>query len=302
MRLLLLLKETLHPEDPDLPTNVVDPELYTLTWETTPPDSPPDISGLPSQNHALYLFNTAKFHLGHSYKLFNEESFEVEINEFYLNAPQRALDSRLWFAKFLLVLAFGTAFHAPPSDSQEPPGAKLFTRAMALIPNSTAIWKESVLAVEVLALASLYLFSVGEREAAHIHVGSSCMCYQSPQFTNLLHLSQLGQAIRIAQLEGLHTQLPERELGMETIRDCRDLWWTLYIMDRHFSCSLGLPMSVMDSDITTPVHPPNLGSVADSARSLQVNLSHILSVILTSKPPQPPAITTFVHNSAPNNG
>ena len=43
-------------------------------------------------------------------------------------------------------------------------------------------------------------------------------------------------------------------------------------------------MSVQDSDITTTVNPPNIGSQGDSARSLQVNLSHLLSVILTSKP------------------
>lgn len=42
-------------------------------------------------------------------------------------------------------------------------------------------------------------------------------------------------------------------------------------------------MSVQDSDISTPVNPPNIGSQDDSARSLQVNLSHLLSVILTSK-------------------
>ncbi|KAJ6442455.1 C6 transcription factor [Purpureocillium lavendulum] len=62
----------------------------------------------------------------------------------------------------------------------------------------------------------------------------------------------------------------------------RDLWWTLYIMDRHFSSSVGLPMSVQDSDITTPVNPPGLGTAVDSARSLQANLSHLMSVILTT--------------------
>lgn len=42
-------------------------------------------------------------------------------------------------------------------------------------------------------------------------------------------------------------------------------------------------MSVQDSDITTPVNPPIYGSRGDIARTLQVNLSHLLSVILTSK-------------------
>ncbi|PTB36728.1 hypothetical protein M441DRAFT_149933 [Trichoderma asperellum CBS 433.97] len=261
MRLIHLLRERLHPEDPSLPPNVVDPDVYTLTWETGSPSNPPDISGLPSLNHAIYFFNTVKFHLSHVYRLFKEQEFENEIREFYANASEKVAKCQLWFAKFLLILAFGTAFHASPVDSEEPPGAKLFARAMALIPNTTTLWKDSLLAIEVLILVSLYLFSVAEREAAHIY---------------------LGQAICIAQLEGLHTELPEQDLGPETAAYCRDLWWTLYIMDRHFSCSLGIPMSVKDSDITTPVPSPNAGSPLDSARSLQVNLSNLLSVILTT--------------------
>lgn len=53
-------------------------------------------------------------------------------------------------------------------------------------------------------------------------------------------------------------------------------------MDRHFSSALGLPMSVQAIDISTPVNPPNVGTPRDSTRSLQVNLAHLLSVILTS--------------------
>lgn len=64
---------------------------------------------------------------------------------------------------------------------------------------------------------------------------------------------------------------------------CRDLWWTLYILDRRISCSVGLPMSIQDSDITMPVNPTYPESQDDSARSLQVKLSHLLSVILTSE-------------------
>lgn len=84
-------------------------------------------------------------------------------------------------------------------------------------------------------------------------------------------------------MEGLHTQLPEDEIGAETVTWCRDLWWTLYIMDRHFSASVGLPMSVHDSEITTPINPPDHGSHADSLRSLQVKLSHLMSMILRSR-------------------
>ncbi|KAL1874768.1 hypothetical protein VTK73DRAFT_187 [Phialemonium thermophilum] len=267
-RLILLLREHLHPEDPDVPCNLLDTEIYRLTWESSSPTAIPDVSGLPSLNHAIYLVNTVRFHLGQTYRFFSDD-FENEIRDFYANARQRAVESRLWFVKFLLILAFGTAFLAPPKDSPDPPGSKWFTRAMTLIPDTSSLWRDSLLAIEVLALAGMYLHSIDERESAGL-------C--------------LVQAIRIAQMEGMHTPLPEDELGVETVSSCRNLWWTLYIMDRHFSSSLGIPMSLQDSDITTPVNPPTYGSQEDSARSVQVNLSHLLAVILTSvyKPNQTP--------------
>lgn len=94
-------------------------------------------------------------------------------------------------------------------------------------------------------------------------------------------LSQVGHAIRIAQMEGLHTQLPEEDLGAATVARCRNLWWTLYIMDRHVSSSLGLPMT-RDSDITTLVNAPSLNH-QDLTFSLQVRLSRMLSFIIGGK-------------------
>lgn len=84
-------------------------------------------------------------------------------------------------------------------------------------------------------------------------------------------------------MEGLHTQLPEDELGAGTLTRCRNLWWTLYIMDRHISSSLGLPMTTPDSDITTVIDPPSTCLQRDAILSLNVRLSHLLSFILTSK-------------------
>ncbi|KAI8669806.1 hypothetical protein NCS57_00796800 [Fusarium keratoplasticum] len=273
LRLMLMLGDKLQPGAQMIPPQLVENDIYTISWNAQSPHDLPDISGLPSLDHAIYLFYTFKFHLGQTYRLFDEVEFENQIREFYANAQQKAVENRLWYVKFLLILAFGTAFHtSQPTLDNEPPGSKFFVRAMGLMPDHTALWKDSLLAIEVLAMAGLYLYSIDERESAHVY---------------------LGQAIRIAQLEGLHTQLPESELDSQTLTSCRDLWWTLYIMDRHFSSSLGIPMSVQDSDITTTVNPPNIGSQGDSARSLQVNLSHLLSVILTTlyKPEKTPLVT-----------
>ncbi|KAJ4016255.1 hypothetical protein NW766_004447 [Fusarium irregulare] len=260
---MLMLGDSLQPGGDMIPPQLIESDVYTLSWNIRPPHEKPDVTGLPSLDYAIYLFHTFKFHLGQTYRLFDEVEFVNQIRDFYSDAQSKAEENRLWYVKFLLILAFGTAFNASQRvASTEPPGAKFFVRAMGLMPDHTALWKDSLLAIEVLAMVGLYLYSIDERESAHVY---------------------LGQAIRIAQLEGLHTQLPDNELGSETVTRCRDLWWTLYIMDRHFSSSLGLPMSVQDSDISTPVNPPNVGSQDDSARSLQVNLSHLLSVILTKQ-------------------
>ncbi|RKL22652.1 hypothetical protein BFJ70_g13129 [Fusarium oxysporum] len=260
LRLMLMLGDKLQPGGLNIPPQLIEEDVYKLSWTQL---EKADVSGLPSLDYAIYLFHTFKFHLGQTYRLFDEVEFVNQIRDFYSDAQSKAEENRLWYVKFLLILAFGTAFlSSQPLPSKEPPGAKFFVRAMGLMPDHTALWKDSLFAIEVLAMVGLYLYSIDERESAHVY---------------------LGQAIRIAQLEGLHTQLPDNELGSETVTSCRDLWWTLYIMDRHFSSSLGLPMSVQDNDISTPVNPPNVGSQDDSARSLQVNLSHLLSVILTSK-------------------
>lgn len=53
-------------------------------------------------------------------------------------------------------------------------------------------------------------------------------------------------------------------------------------MDRHFSCSVGLPMATQDSDISVLMDPPETSSNRDVTLGLQARLSHLLSTILQS--------------------
>ncbi|CAG8060872.1 unnamed protein product [Penicillium salamii] len=260
-RLSILMSETLHYKYPESAPTLVEKEVYPLRWDHCATKDRPDITGLPSLDYALYLFDTVKFHLGQSYRFFDEEKFLQNVHEFYHGDPlSMASEQRLWFIQYLLVLSFGSAFLCR-TKSDDPPGSYFFVRAMSLMPDHASLWKNSLLAIEVLALAALYLYSIDQRESAYIY---------------------LGQAMRIAQYEGLHTQLSEEQLGTDVVARCRNLWWTLYIMDRHFSYSVGLPMSAQDSDITTPIEPCTT-SHRDVALSLQVKLSHLLSTILTSE-------------------
>lgn len=83
-------------------------------------------------------------------------------------------------------------------------------------------------------------------------------------------------------MEGMHTQLPEDVLGSATVVRCQNIWWSLYIMDRHFSPSLGLPMTTQDSDISTLISP-QISEPRDVTFSLQVRITRMLSFIISGK-------------------
>jgi hypothetical protein len=283
-----MMADSLELDSPYRVPSSLDKEIYPLRWTPVPPEDPPDITGLPSIDDALYLFSTVKHHLDQHYRFFDDKAFTARLNDFYSgNSLQVATENRLWFVSFLLILAFGNAFLLRNRNAAGPPGSKFFVRAMALIPDYTSLWTHGLLAVEVLALAGLYLYCIDHRESAHVYVRyhpSFVPRVLQLGFTSILTKHhQVGQAIRIAQLDGLHTELPEDELGIETVTRCRNLWWTLYVMDRHVSSSLGLPMTTQDSDITTLLKPASAGSRRDATLSLHVKLASLFSSILTCK-------------------
>lgn len=166
-----MMAEKLHFDSPYRFPSSLNQEVYPLKWRVIPIEEQPDISGLPSIDEALYLFNTVKHHLDQHYRFFDEETFACHLHEFYSGDPLRkATEDRLWFVHFLLVLAFGNAFLRRSRSSKDPPGSKFFVRAMSLLPDYTILWTKGPLAVEVLALAGLYLYSIDHRELANMFV------------------------------------------------------------------------------------------------------------------------------------
>lgn len=275
-RLIAMMTEKLNLDsDNDPPKLYLDGDIYPFAWNRVTATEPPDTSGLPSLDHTLYLFHIVRFHLNRTYRFFDEDYFVTQLHKFYKSrSDEEATEPRFWFVQFLLVLALGNAFLSRPRNRTDPPGSKYFARAMAIMPNHTSTGKDSLLAIEVSALAGLYLYAIDHREAAHVQVSKSRTAVSSCANID----AQVGHAIRIAQLEGLHTQLPEEDLGAATVARCRNLWWTLYIMDRHVSSSLGLPMTTRDREISTLVNVPSWNHQELSFR-LQVRLSGMLSFI-----------------------
>jgi len=187
--------EGLQHNDTDMSSASATDTIYPMTWKQIPEDESPDMSGIPPLDQALYLFSTAKFHLGQQYGFFTDGSFEAQIHAFYQgDTRSQQKTPRLWLSQFFVVLAFGTAFLSKSRNPGEAPGANHFVRAMSLLPPTSSLWKGALLACETLALIGLYFYSTNHREAALLHVSR----FVIPVSTKLLLISLLHS--RLAKL------------------------------------------------------------------------------------------------------
>ena len=93
---------------------------------------------------------------------------------------------------------------------------------------------------------------------------------------------KIGQAMRVALVEGFHRALPVDQLGRRLVDRCSNIWWTVYILDRKFSSLQGSPNSVNDEDITTALWDARSGSDKEAALSLHVKISQVITRVLNS--------------------
>jgi hypothetical protein len=170
-RILNTIQARLNPHNSNPLPLAVDGDAYQLQWRQASSEELPDIRGLPSLEHALYILNTVQFHFSHLYLLFDEDEFRRHLYEFYDDAAAKAQESRLWYVQFLMVLAFGEALLAPVRKASNAASwTKYFSRAMSLLPDITGLWQDPVLAIEVLTLIGLYFHSVDMRDTAYCYV------------------------------------------------------------------------------------------------------------------------------------
>lgn len=170
-RILNTIQARLSPHNSTPLPLAVDGDAYQLQWRQASSEELPDISGLPSLEHAIYILNTVQFHFSHLYLLFDEDEFLRHLYEFYDNAEVKVQESRLWYVQFLIVLAFGEALLAPVRKvSNAASWTKYFLRAMSFLPDITGLWQDPVLAIEVLTLIGLYFHSIDMRDTAYCYV------------------------------------------------------------------------------------------------------------------------------------
>ncbi|KAL4755170.1 hypothetical protein BDW72DRAFT_200202 [Aspergillus terricola var. indicus] len=258
-RVLALLGEQV-PEanNPPDPWNI-DGTAFMLKWRPLPADETPDLMDLPPMDYELHLLHTVRFHFGPLFYIVDEAAFIRDLHHFYTNSEDHVGSMQIWFAQYLLIIAFGKAFLAPNRQPNAPPdGHQYASWAMALMPDMSGLHSDQLQSIQALALAALYFQSVDMRVAAFQHIGF---------------------ALRVCIIEGIHRHVPEH-LNCEALtRRCMTLFWMVYMLDRDFSALIGAPSSIRDEDITVKLFAE--GSVEEKTLILHVQLARSSARILT---------------------
>lgn len=266
----------------------VEGDAYRLPFEELYHFTESDMSGLPSLDVSLYYVQSVKFRTNPLFYLFDEHEFTTSVHEFYKSPLLYARAKPIWFIHYLVIMALGKALVSrsqPTAASQNvtSAGSHLLTRALRLLPDITHLAEEPIDATEILCAIALYLQSIDHRCAAHIYV-SRTLGLDSPGIE--LTGRQIGQALRMAQSYGLHKVMQPGVGSEQLIQRCRRLWWTVYMLDRRFSSSYGVPAALHDEDITVPV--PTAGQGADEgaiARKLYVKICQLQGRVISSMHP-----------------
>lgn len=167
MRLLQLTHQTLYNCRYPSGAHHIDSMTYDFGWNGIRREVIPDIRGLPSLDHALFLIKATEFHTGQMFHLFDQKTFMSQLYWFYEDPANRIVESGLWFIHFLVLLALGKALSGSKNVGNVPPAADLFAKGFMLLPDYCFLWKDPCTAGEILCTIALYLQSIDWRTSAH---------------------------------------------------------------------------------------------------------------------------------------
>jgi len=250
-----------------------DGETYDLGWQSD--RAATSAAALPTIDYATHLVNTVRFHCGQVFHLFDEDVFMGHLRDHYADSMQRCPARDLWLVHFQLILAFGKAFATKPRHGSRPPGVGFFVNALHSLPNMTVLWRDPVQAIEILCCVALYLHCIDYRSSAYNYVSLVSLC-RSRYVADAL---EIGQAVRMAMSQGLHTDVPTEQLGEAIVQRYRKVWWTVYVLDREMTSLMGLPQSVRDEDVHTQLPTFQGDPFRTAAFIMRTKLSHFIASI-----------------------
>ncbi|KAM3480002.1 hypothetical protein MY8738_005205 [Beauveria namnaoensis] len=235
-------------------THRFDAETYELSAEdgtSTTKNTP----AVPTVDYAIHLVNMVKFHCGQVFHLFDQEEFMRKLCNFYAEPRPSVARTGLWYIHFLLILAFGKALVTKTSRGRRPPGADFFCAAMSLLPEPITLWREPEEAIETLCCTSLYFQSIDHRSSAYNHI---------------------GQALRLALSQGMHTDTPPRHLDESLVQRWRRIWWTVYVLDKEMTSLMGLPPALSDEHARSALPTFDGDAFRTAAFLMRIKLSQFI--------------------------
>ena len=81
----------------------------------------------------------------------------------------------------------------------------------------------------------------------------------------------------------MHTDMQSQHIPEHHVRRCRNIFWTVYILDRQLSSLMGLPTSIRDEDISAELPYDPSKSQKAMALDIQVKLSRVIAKIANSE-------------------
>lgn len=92
----------------------------------------------------------------------------------------------------------------------------------------------------------------------------------------------IGQALRLAYVEGLHLQIPNDVVDPAFAARCHKAWWVVYVLDREMTVSMGCPNHLSDNDIQAPLPCTQASQLLIDGFALRVRLSKLMAKTCTS--------------------
>ncbi|KAB8270034.1 fungal-specific transcription factor domain-containing protein [Aspergillus minisclerotigenes] len=209
-----------------------DATTYDLGWSGLRTTVIPDLKELPSLDYALFLTNAVKFHTGQIFHLFDEPAFLGQLHDFYENPAEKVHTTGLWYIHFSVIMALGKAFTGTKRRGSVPPGANLFMAAFMMLPDYCYLWRDPSTSAELFCSMALYLQSIDWRTPAY---------------------DMIGRALRMLLVHGYHTNIPSGTLDERETQRSRNVWWTVFIIERQFTVLMGVPLGINDNEISTPL-------------------------------------------------
>ena len=87
--------------------------------------------------------------------------------------------------------------------------------------------------------------------------------------------------MRTVFFQGMHTALPADVFGHATVERARNIWWTVYILDRELSSLMGVPIQLADESISAEF-PASHASGSSTAPRLHIKLCRIVAQVVST--------------------